>query len=230
MNAELSTLREYEVRIPCPGAEICGDVAIPAGAHGLVIFAHGSGSSRLSPRNRMVAEQMHHHQLATLLFDLLTPEEAMSESRTGELRFNIPFLTDRLLAAIKWAGQEKNIGNLGIGLFGASTGAAAALCAAARVPEVQAVVSRGGRTDLAGDEVTRVLAPTLLIVGEMDVPVMKWNEESLTRLPGIKHLASIHGATHLFAEPDALEEVSAITAAWFDHYLSNLGLERNGNS
>lgn len=222
MNAELSILREYEVRIPCPGAELHGDIVIPAGAHGMVIFAHGSGSSRLSPRNRLVADEMHHKQLATLLFDLLTPAEAVSEARTGELRFNIPFLTDRLAAAIRWAQQDREVQDLGIGLFGASTGAAAALTAAASFPDIQAVVSRGGRTDLAGAAITRVQAPTLLIVGELDTPVMKWNEESLERLPGIKHLARIADATHLFAEPGALEEVSTVAASWFAHYLTKL--------
>lgn len=220
MNAELSTLREYEVRIPCIGVTLHGDVTIPAGATGLVIFAHGSGSSRLSPRNRMVAAQMNHEGLATLLFDLLTASEAVSEERTGELRFNIPFLTDRLVAAVRWAQLDKNLKSLGIGLFGASTGAAAALCAAARIPEIQAVVSRGGRTDLSGNKAHHVLAPTLLIVGENDRPVMKWNEETLHRLPGIKHLAHIADATHLFEEPGALEEVATTAAAWFKHYLT----------
>ena len=220
MNAQLSTMREYEVRIPCTGAELHGDVVIPAGATGIVIFAHGSGSSRLSPRNRMVAGEMNHRHLATLLFDLLTASEAFAEQRTGELRFNIPFLTDRLVSTVRWAQQNKELQNLGIGLFGASTGAAAALCAAARIPEIQAVVSRGGRTDLAGNSADRVLAPTLLIVGENDRPVMKWNEETLHRLPGIKHLARITEATHLFEEPGALEEVATTAAAWFEHYLS----------
>ena len=222
MNAELSTLRELEVRIPCPGAQLHGDLVVPTGAHGLVIFAHGSGSSRLSPRNRLVADEMHRQQLATLLFDLLTPEEAVSEARTGELRFNIPFLTERLAATIRWAQQDREVQNLGMGLFGASTGAAAALVAAASFPDIQAVVSRGGRTDLAGAAITQVKAPTLLIVGELDTPVMQWNEESLARLPGIKHLARVSDATHLFAEPGALEEVSSIAASWFSHYLSKL--------
>lgn len=222
MNSQLSTLREYEVHIPCTGVELHGDVTIPAGATGLVIFAHGSGSSRLSPRNRMVATQMNHQGLATLLFDLLTASEAVAEERTGELRFNIPFLTDRLVAATRWAQKNKNLKNLGIGLFGASTGAAAALCAAARIPEIQAVVSRGGRTDLAGINAHHVLAPTLLIVGDNDRPVMNWNEETLHRLPGIKHLAPIAHATHLFEEPGALEEVATTAAAWFELYLTTL--------
>jgi putative phosphoribosyl transferase len=213
-------MREYAVHIPCAGAELHGDLTIPAGATGLVIFAHGSGSSRLSPRNRMVAEAMHHHHLATLLFDLLTPSEAIAEEATGELRFNIPFLTSRLIASIRWAQQDKTVGALGIGLFGASTGAAAALCAAASIPEIQAVVSRGGRTDLAGNATGNVSAPTLLIVGERDKPVIAWNEETLARLPGIKHLVRIPDASHLFQETGALEEVASTASAWFGHYLS----------
>jgi dienelactone hydrolase len=220
MKAELSLLREYKERIPCAGVELHGDIAIPAGATGIVIFVHGSGSSRLSPRNRMVASEMNHQGLATLLFDLMTASEAVAEKLTGELRFNIPFLTDRLAAVIRWSQKETKLKNLGIGLFGASTGAAAALCAAARVPEVQAVVSRGGRTDLAGTEAQHVFAPTLLIVGQNDRPVVRWNEETLNRLPGIKHLSQIASATHLFEEPGALEEVATIAAAWFKHYLT----------
>ena len=220
MNAQLSTLREYAVQIPAARALLHGDLAIPAGATGLVIGAHGSGSSRLSPRNRMVAEVMHNHHLATLLFDLLTPPEAIAEETTGELRFNIPFLRSRLISSIRWALQNKTINKLGIGLFGASTGAAAALCAAAEIPEIQAVVSRGGRTDLAGCAAESVFAPTLLIVGEKDKPVMAWNEETLLRLPGIKHLVRIADATHLFQETGALEEVASTASAWFGHYLS----------
>ena len=224
MNAYLSTLSEHEVRIPCPGAVLHGDVSIPAGATGLVVFAHGSGSSRLSPRNRLVAGEMHRRQLATLLFDLLTPEEAVAEARTGELRFNIPFLTERLIAATRWAQQDENVKDLGIGYFGASTGAAAALVAASKIPEVQAVVSRGGRADLAGDALDRVKAPTLLIVGELDHPVVEWNQESLERLKGEKEIILVSGATHLFAEPDALEKVAELAAAWFENHLTPINL------
>ncbi len=220
MSTQICTLREHSVRIPCDAGELDGDLVIPAGATGLVIFAHGSGSSRLSPRNRMVAGELHRHQLATLLMDLLTPREAQAEERTGDMRFNIPILTSRLDSAIQWAGQDETVDCLGIGLFGASTGAAAALCAAAGRQDIQAVVSRGGRTDLAGDMAAAVSAPTLLIVGEDDVPVMRWNEETLARLPGIKHLIPIHGAGHLFQEPGALEEVAAHASEWFAHYLS----------
>ncbi|MEO7097797.1 MAG: dienelactone hydrolase family protein [Luteolibacter sp.] len=220
MNTTLSNLRQIEVRIPCSDAELDGDLVIPAGANGVVLFAHGSGSSRLSPRNRMVADEMHKHGLATLLFDLLTPLEAAEESATGVLRFNIPFLTERLKAATRWAQNEESLENLGIGYFGASTGAAAALTASADVPEVQAVVSRGGRTDLAGDAVERVQAATLLIVGELDQPVIEWNNATYDRLPEIRHLAVIDGASHLFQETGTLEHVAKLAASWFEAYLT----------
>ncbi len=222
MNAYLSTLSEHEVRIPCSDVVLHGDISIPAGATGLVVFVHGSGSSRLSPRNRLVAGAMHRRQLATLLFDLLTPEEAVAEAQTCELRFNIPFLTERLIAATRWAQREESVKNLGIGYFGASTGAAAALVAAAKIPQVQAVVSRGGRADLAGDALGRVKAPTLLIVGEMDHPVVEWNQEALERLKGLRRIILVRGATHLFAEPDALEHVAALAAGWFKSHLTNI--------
>ena len=219
MNAFLSTLQEHEVEIPCPGVLLRGDLSIPAGATGLVIFAHGSGSSRLSPRNRLVANELHRKKLATLLFDLLTPKEAIAEAQTGELRFNIPMLTERLVAVTRWAEQEEIVKDLGIGYFGASTGAAAALVAASQIPEVQAVVSRGGRTDMAGDAIERVKAATLLIVGDLDSSVIDWNQESLERLNAVKHLALIADATHLFAEPGALEEVAQLAASWFENHL-----------
>lgn len=225
MNTQLSTAREHAVRIPCGGVWLDGDLTIPAGARGLVIFAHGSGSSRLSPRNRMVAEKFHGKRLATLLFDLLTQEEGELEKTTGTLRFEIPLLADRLVSAIRWAEGEKDTRKLGIGLFGASTGAAAALVAASRIPEVQAVVSRGGRTDLAEVAQSIVKAPTLLIVGQLDDAVMRWNEETLRLLPSIKHLQPVHGATHLFAEKGALEEVASLAAEWFGHYLSDDAIE-----
>ena len=168
----------------------------------------------------MVAEEMHKHGLATLLFDLLTPLEAAEESATGVLRFNIPFLSDRLKAATRWTQKEDGLKNLGIGYFGASTGAAAALTAAADIPEVQAVVSRGGRTDLAGDAVERVRAATLLIVGELDQPVIEWNNATYDRLPEIRRLAIIDGASHLFQEPGTLEHVAELAASWFEAYLT----------
>jgi len=219
MNAYLSTLSEHEVRIPYAGAVLHGDVSIPAGATALVVFAQGSGSSRLSPRNRLVAGEMHRRNLATLCFDFLTPEESMSEARSGALRFNIPLLTERLLAATHWAKQDEHVGKMALGYCGASTGAAAALVAASKSPEVKAVVSRGGRTDLAGDAIAQVAVPTLLIAGELDFPVIRWNEESLARLRGAKRLTLIKGATHLFGEPHALGEVAVLAADWFDTYL-----------
>jgi dienelactone hydrolase len=221
MNTTLSILREYEARIPCTGVTLHGDVAIPAGAEGLVIFAHGSGSSRLSPRNRLVAAEMHRKGLATLLFDLLTPGETASEAQTGALRFNIPFLAERLVSVTSWARRENQLRKLPIGYFGASTGAAAALAAAAAMPQIQAVVSRGGRTDLAAEMVKRVDAPTLLIVGELDQPVIQWNEKTMEQLPGIKHLSLIQGASHLFEEPGTLEKVAKLAASWFELYLRN---------
>ncbi|MEX1113668.1 MAG: dienelactone hydrolase family protein [Akkermansiaceae bacterium] len=221
MNTTLSILREYEARIPCAGVTLQADVAIPAGAEGMVIFAHGSGSSRLSPRNRRVAAEMHRKGLATLLFDLLTPGEAASEAQTGALRFNIPFLAERLVSVTGWARRENQLRKLAIGYFGASTGAAAALAAAAAMPQIQAVASRGGRTDLAGEMVKRVDAPTLLIVGELDHPVIQWNEKTMEQLPGIKHLSLIQGASHLFEEPGTLEKVAELAASWFELYLRN---------
>jgi putative phosphoribosyl transferase len=197
-----------------------GDVAIPAVACGLVIFAHGSGSSRLSPRNRLVADALHRKRLATLLFDLLTPEEAVAEADTGELRFNIRFLADRLATVTRWAKRYEALGSLGIGYFGASTGAAAALMAAAENPDIQAIVSRGGRTDLAGDRVTRVSAPTLCIVGSLDHPLIHWNKATLQRIPGIRHMVLVEGASHLFGEPGTLEHVAELAADWFELYLA----------
>lgn len=218
MNTSLTHLREHAVLIPCPDAKLHGNLSIPSGAIGLVIFAHGSGSSRFSPRNRMVAAKLHERKLATLLFDLLTHEEASSDV-TGARRFDIPLLTQRLVAVTRWAQQEESTGDLEIGYFGASTGAAAALSAAARIPEIRAVVSRGGRTDLAGDAISRVEAPTLLVVGELDYPVIGWNEESFRRLECVKSIARVTGATHLFQEENALEQVAELAASWFERHL-----------
>jgi dienelactone hydrolase len=225
MNAAAVELRTMEVRISCPGAVLAGDLAQPDDARGLVIFAHGSGSSRGSPRNRWVAEQLNERRLATLLFDLLTPAEARAEELGGELRFDIPFLTDRLVAATEWARRQPLLGSLGIGYFGASTGAAAALAAAAH-GGIQAVVSRGGRTDLAGNSVSDVKAATLLIVGSLDHPVVQWNRETLAQLKCEKRLTLVEGATHLFPEPGALGIVADLAADWFVKHLTtrNAGL------
>jgi putative phosphoribosyl transferase len=221
MKTSLSPYAEHEVTIPCGDAMLQGDLIIPAQAKGLVIFAHGSGSSRNSPRNRSVAWELNHHGLATLLFDLLTPDEAVAEAYTGALRFDIPFLTGRLVAATRWAQQEDSVQRLAIGYFGASTGAAAALAAAAELPEIAAVVSRGGRSDLAGDAVRHLKAATLLIAGEKDTPVVEWNHETLGQLGGTKKFIIVSGATHLFAEPGTLEKVAALAAGWLEEHLGH---------
>lgn len=196
-----------------------GALSVPADARGLVIFAHGSGSSRFSPRNRMVSEALNRHGFATVLFDLLTAEEAADRANV----FDIPLLGDRVAEAVRWACAEESAAGLPIGLFGASTGAAAALLAAAELPEaVAAVVSRGGRPDLAADTLPRVLAPTLLIVGGADHQVIVLNEGALRRLTCEKRLEIVPGATHLFEEPGTLEQVIACAASWFDHHLGGV--------
>jgi len=203
------------VRIPPLGLE--GELATPAEASGLVIFAHGSGSSRLSPRNTAVAEALNRQGLATLLFDLLTEEEA--EDRRNV--FDIPLLAERLAAAVAWAEAEPPIERLPVGLFGASTGAAAALVAAARLGgRVKAVVSRGGRPDLAGEALDEVRAATLLIAGGEDYGVIELNEQAFRRLQGPKALEIVPGASHLFPEPGALETVMALAADWFGRHLA----------
>jgi dienelactone hydrolase len=219
MTTSLSPHAEYDVAIPCQDAVLIGDLTVPVAAKGLVIFAHGSGSSRKSPRNRLVAWELNQRGLATLLFDLLTPQEAAAEASSGALRFNIPFLTARLLAATRWAQRHEAVPNLAIGYFGASTGAAAALAAASELPEIAAVVSRGGRSDLAGDGVPRVRAATLLIAGEKDEPVVEWNRATYQALNCAKQFSLIPGATHLFTEPGTLEDVAALATAWFEEHL-----------
>jgi dienelactone hydrolase len=209
---------EREVRITVEGALLPGDLDVPEGALGLVVFAHGSGSSRLSPRNREVASALRASgRLGTLLFDLLTPEE----DREHERRFDIPLLTSRLLEVTRWLLGEPTVPRVPLGCFGASTGAAAALGAAAEArSSVDAVVSRGGRPDLAGDALGRVTAPTLLIVGGLDTHVIDLNEDALRRLGSQeKQLEIVPGATHLFEEPGTLEQVSSLSARWFDRFL-----------
>ncbi len=197
-----------------------GDLSIPAGVKGLVIFAHGSGSSRLSPRNRYVASVLQEAGLATLLFDLLTAREEAIDSITAELRFNINLLSERLKYATDWAVKEKSTSRLNIGYFGASTGAAAALVAAASHPQaIKAVVSRGGRPDLAGDALPLVKAPTLLIVGSLDTEVIELNQQAMDQMSAVKELAIVPGATHLFEEPGTLPQVAKLAAGWFDKYL-----------
>jgi len=208
------------VRISAGPVELEGNLSVPEGAGGVVLFAHGSGSSRHSPRNRYVARVLKERGLATLLIDLLTPDEEEADLRTGHLRFDVGLLAERLAGATDWLRREPDTRDLRIGYFGASTGAGAALVAAAERPqEVGAVVSRGGRPDLAGDALPRVEAPTLLIVGGDDERVLRMNEEAFARLRAEKRLEIIPGAGHLFEEPGALEEVARLAARWFTHYL-----------
>jgi len=211
---------ERLVRIPADSVELEGSLEIPAGAQGVVIFAHGSGSSRHSPRNQSVAHVLRRSGLATLLVDLLTEAEEAVDLRTGHLRFDIGFLAGRLGHVSTWLQQHPHAGTLRLGYFGSSTGAAAALVAAAERPDaVHAVVSRGGRPDLASDALTRVRAPTLLIVGGDDVEVLELNRDALDRLQCEKNLAVIPGATHLFEEPGTLDQVAAYAAEWFKRFL-----------
>jgi len=215
-----SSLNEQAVRIPVGSVTLEGNLVIPGGASGIVVFAHGSGSSRHSPRNRFVARVLQDSGIATLLMDLLTAEEEAIDITTRHLRFDIPLLAERLTGAIDWLKQQPATRDLPIGLFGASTGAAAALLAAvARPDDVVAIVSRGGRPDLARQALERVRAPTLLIVGGRDEPVIALNEEAIAMLRAPKRLAIIPGATHLFEEPGALEQVAQLAAEWFSRYL-----------
>lgn len=204
------------VRVPSDGAGLDGDLVVPEGAAGLVVFAHGSGSSRFSPRNRFVAGRLQESGMATLLVDLLTREEEPEDLHTGRFRFDVDLLARRLLAAVRWAADQPDLAGLPVGLFGASTGAAAALRAAADAPErVAAVVSRGGRPDLARDALPRVRAPTLLIVGGADEPVLVLNRQALGLLLCEKRLEVVPGAGHLFEEPGALERVAELACRWF---------------
>lgn len=204
---------EYEVTLPLPGARLPGRIAAPAEAMGIVAFAHGSGSSRHSARNRAVAAELEEAGIATLLFDLLTPEE---DEREGQ-RFDINLLTERLSGAVHWLGEQEHLLAPRVGLFGASTGAAAALRTAADHPELIAgVVSRGGRPDLAGaSALSRVQAPTLLVVGGADTTVLGLNEEAAAQMSGPHRTHVVPGATHLFEEPGALEEVAGAAVDWF---------------
>lgn len=210
------------VQINAGGVLLEGDLTVPANAKGVVLFAHGSGSSRHSPRNRFVAEELQKAGMGTLLMDLLTTREEEQDARTGHLRFDIPFLASRLLSAIDWLRQEPLTQNLPIGCFGASTGAGAALVAAAdRREAVKAVVSRGGRPDMAEEALARVEAPTLLIVGGDDTPVIALNQQAFAQLRSPqKELVIIPNASHLFPEPGALEEVARLAGDWFTRYLT----------
>jgi putative phosphoribosyl transferase len=198
-----------------------GELSIPKGATGVVLFAHGSGSSRHSPRNQFVARTIREAGVGTLLFDLLTKQEEAVDISTRHLRFDIGLLAERLVDATNWIKTEPDTSHLVVGYFGASTGGGAALVAAAHVgDEIGAVVSRGGRPDLAGDALPKVKSPTLLIVGGLDYPVIRMNEDAYHQLQCKKELKIIPGATHLFEEPGTLEEVARIAAGWFQRHLT----------
>jgi putative phosphoribosyl transferase len=209
------------VHVPVDSVAVEGNLSVPAGAEGIVLFAHGSGSSRFSPRNRFVANTLRQGSLATLLVDLLTSEEGDVDRYTRHLRFDIDLLAGRLAEATDWVLEQAETRGLSIGYFGSSTGAAAALVAAAQRPDViNAVVSRGGRPDLAGQALRHVEAPTLLIVGGNDVQVLGLNHQALAQLNGEKSLEIVPGAGHLFQEPGALETVAQLARQWFERHLS----------
>jgi putative phosphoribosyl transferase len=220
---ERSKLLNYErpVSIPSNGAVLSGSLALPEDATGIVVFAHGSGSSRLSPRNRFVARELEARGLATLLVDLLTAEEEVLDQTAGQFRFDIRLLATRLEAVARWVVGIAHVRSLPMGYFGSSTGAAAALLAAAQDPEmVSAIVSRGGRPDLAGRALTYVQAPTLLLVGGNDETVLELNRQALGRLASAeKQLVIVPGASHLFREPGTLEEVARLAGDWFVRWL-----------
>ena len=212
--------RETSVTISAESVTLDGTLAVPDNATGIILFAHGSGSGRHSPRNRYVAEELRFAGFGTLLLDLLTTAEEAIDDRTRELRFDIEFLAERLLAAMRWLSSESATRALPIGLFGASTGAGAALVAAAREPtRVSGVVSRGGRPDLAGSALPNVMAPTLLIVGSRDEPVIELNERAKARMTAPVELVIVRRATHLFEEPGTLEEVARLSKDWFVRHL-----------
>jgi putative phosphoribosyl transferase len=211
---------ERAIQVPLGALRLEGDLAIPVAAGGMVLFAHGSGSSRHSTRNRQVAGQLHRAGLGTLLLDLLTPSEERIDEQTAHFRFNIALLAERVERAARWLKTQPETRRLPLGLFGASTGAAAALVAAAEIPEaVVAVVSRGGRPDLAGPALASVRAPSLFIVGGADAHVLRLNREAIAQLNCTTELTVVPGATHLFEEPGALERVAELAAAWFQQWL-----------
>jgi dienelactone hydrolase len=210
---------EQEVRLSIDEVTLIGDLGLPTDARGIVLFAHGSGSSRHSPRNRAVARFLRPSGLGTLLIDLLTRGEEAEDAVTGHLRFDIGLLAHRLVAVTDWLHQEPATGRLPVGYFGASTGGGAALVAAAERPEVFAVVSRGGRPDLAGPALPYVKAPTLLIVGGRDGPVIEMNREAAAQMRTDVRIEIVPGATHLFEEPGALERVAELAARWFEDHL-----------
>lgn len=212
---------ERTVVVDAGGVALEGDLAVPPGARGLVMFAHGSGSSRHSSRNRFVAEELHRGNLGTLILDLLTPDEEQVDKRTRHIRFDLGLLADRLIGAMRWLDTEDDTRALPVGLFGASTGGGAALVAAARRPDrVDAILSRGGRPDLAAEELPHVRAPTLLIVGGRDTVVIELNTQAMRQMKAPVRLEIIPGATHLFEEPGALEKVARLAREWFVRYLA----------
>ena len=217
------TAMRKQVTVEGGGVALPGDLAVPDDPYGLVLFAHGSGSSRHSPRNQAVAASLHEANFGTLLFDLLTAGEERADARSGELRFDIPLLARRLTMAVDWLDRSgEPAGGLPCGLFGASTGAAAALATAGERPgRVRAVVSRGGRPDLAGPLLADVRAPVLLIVGGADARVRELNQAILGDLPVGSDLAVVPGAGHLFEEPGALDQVATLAAGWFTRYLAD---------
>jgi putative phosphoribosyl transferase len=217
------TTKTVSVEVPVGSEALSGDLTLPREAHGIVVFAHGSGSSRHSARNRFVARVLEQRGLATLLTDLLTRDEEIADRHTGHWRFNINLLAERLVDIIDWLHRQPQTAGLPIGLFGASTGGGAALVAAARRPRaVAAVVSRGGRPDLAGMALAHVSSPTLLIVGARDSVVIDLNQHALERMRGYAVLDIVPGATHLFEEPGTLERVAELAAGFFEARLVNL--------
>ena len=220
---------DEEVAIAVDGVVLDGDLVVPAKAEGIVIFAHGSGSSRKSPRNRQVAETIRDKGMGTLLFDLLTPEEERLDESTGALRFDIHMLATRLEGVTRWLVSQPEWKEMNIGLFGSSTGAAAALVAAAHLGDrVSAVVSRGGRPDLARGLLEQVRCPTLLIVGSLDELVLRLNEDARAQMVCETELRIVPGATHLFSEPGKLEQVANLSARWFEKHLAGGIKERGG--
>jgi putative phosphoribosyl transferase len=215
-----SAATPHEVAISAPDARLTADLTAPPDALGVVVFAHGSGSGRASPRNRAVAEALVEARFATVLIDLLTVEEASEDAASGRWRFDVPLLGRRVITAIDWLAGDEQLVGLPVGCYGASTGAAAALIAAAERPErVAAVVSRGGRPDLAADALRRVTAPTLLIVGGNDPQVIEFNRQAAVQLPVEPQLEIVPGAGHLFEEPGALDRVTELTVGWLSRHL-----------
>ncbi|HEY3132425.1 MAG TPA: alpha/beta family hydrolase [Acidobacteriota bacterium] len=221
----MSTTLTQDVTIPSGEVRLEGEINLPAGAAGIVLFAHGSGSSRHSPRNKHVAQILQQAGLGTLLFDLLTRQEEAIDLKTARLRFDISLLAERLVDATRWLKGSSDMGRLNVGYFGSSTGGGAALVAAATLESgVAAVVSRGGRPDLAGSALPEVRCPTLLIVGGDDEPVVRLNRAAYERLECKKELKIIPGATHLFEEPGKLQQVAELAAAWFQEHFNRVKL------